>query len=186
MLVEAPKVVCGEKPFAPCIKYLMRDNTPVLSKELIDNGQIWKLNCKLPTYNEDEDLTNEEYVKNMKDWTLYLSAYDESYIGGEDTYNELVKKRGLILIQKCTPSGYSASIGYCPKENKWYGWSHRAIYGFTIGDEVHRGDITASSGLVEDYRVQHPEEDLSLPVGYKATTLERAKRIAIAFASSVS
>jgi len=31
------------------------------------------------------------------------------------------------------------SIGFCEEENKWYGWSHRAIYGFTIGSKVVKG-----------------------------------------------
>jgi len=34
---------------------------------------------------------------------------------------------------------YPCSIGFCERENKWYGWSHRAIYGFTIGSEVKKG-----------------------------------------------
>jgi len=31
-------------------------------------------------------------------------------------------------------------IGFCEKEQKWYGWSHRAIYGFGIGSIVRKGD----------------------------------------------
>ena len=34
--------------------------------------------------------------------------------------------------------GYPASIGWSEEEKKWYGWSHRAIYGFGIGDMVTR------------------------------------------------
>ena len=33
------------------------------------------------------------------------------------------------------------SIGFCAEDNKWYGWSHRAIYGFTIGSEVKEDSI---------------------------------------------
>lgn len=33
------------------------------------------------------------------------------------------------------------SIGFCEKEQKWYGWSHRAIYGFGIGSRVRKGDV---------------------------------------------
>ena len=58
--------------------------------------------------------------------------------------------------------------------------------GFTIGDTVKEGDLTASSGFVEEYRIQHPDEDMSLPVGYKAQDLNGAKRMAIAFAEAVS
>ena len=31
-------------------------------------------------------------------------------------------------------------VGFSPKENKWYGWSHRAIYGFEVGSECKKGD----------------------------------------------
>ncbi len=31
-------------------------------------------------------------------------------------------------------------IGFNEKEQKWYGWSHRAIYGFGIGSIVKKGD----------------------------------------------
>jgi len=48
---------------------------------------------------------------------------------------ELLKEDLLIKIpfQIC-------QIGFCEKEQKWYGWSHRAIYGFGIGSVVKKGD----------------------------------------------
>ena len=73
-----------------------------------------------------------------------------------------------------------------PAQNKWYGWSHRALYGFGIGDEVHEGDLTNMSGFTDEYLSEHPEEDLSLPVGFVAKNLNDAKRMAIAFADAVS
>ena len=84
------------------------------------------------------------------------------------------------------PGGKTACIGFAPESQKWYGWSHRAVYGFTIGDVVHKGDVTNSSGWTEEYLKEHPEEDISLPVGFKAKTLEDAKTMALAFAESVS
>lgn len=115
----------------------------------------------------------------------YESAVDGSYIGRGDDFCSLLEK-GLVLIQKAAPTDNVASIAYCPKENKWYGWSHRAIYGFGIGDKVSEGDLTNSSGLIEEYRIQHPEEDYSLPVGFVAKNLNDAKRMAIAYAKAVS
>ena len=116
----------------------------------------------------------------------YISNVDGGYIGDDKTYKLLVEKRGLILIQKIKPTHNTCSIGYSPSENKWYGWSHRAIYGFTIGDTVKEGDLTATSGFIEEYRIQYPDEDMSLPVGYTAKDLNGAKRMAIAFAEAVS
>jgi hypothetical protein len=91
-----------------------------------------------------------------------------------------------IKPEKAKPEHCVCSIGFCEKEQKWYGWSHRAIYGFGVGDEVKEGDCCASSGWTEEYLKEHPEEDLSLPVGFTAKTLDDCKRMAIAFAESVS
>jgi hypothetical protein len=171
------------KNMASCI-IAMYNEHPVTKAEMTEDKQAWKLTCKLRTYNKDEDLTNEEYVNSLKDWNLYISTYDESYIGSDKRW-EALSKRGFVMYQSYD-KGSTASVAYCPSENKWYGWSHRAMYGFTIGDVVSEGDITATSGLIEEYEIQHPEENLSLPVGYKATTMKKAKRMAIAFASAVA
>lgn len=32
------------------------------------------------------------------------------------------------------------AVGFCESESKWYGWSHRAIYGFGIGSTTKVGD----------------------------------------------
>jgi len=35
---------------------------------------------------------------------------------------------------------HTVNIGLNPEEQKWYGWSHRAIYGFGLGSKVKKGD----------------------------------------------
>lgn len=113
-------------------------------------------------------------------------AYTPSgdYIGSVDRASTLCKGRG-IAPEKVSPDHNVCSIGFSEREQKWYGWSHRAWYGFGIGDVVKEGDCCASSGWTEDYLKEHPEADLSLPVGFEAKTLEDAKRMAVAFAESV-
>lgn len=96
----------------------------------------------------------------------------------------LIKKKG-IAPQLAPRNQKTCSIGFCKREQKWYGWSHRAIYGFGIGDVAKDGDCATTSGWTEEYLAEHPEEDLSLPVGFEAKTLDDAKRMAIAFAESV-
>ena len=115
------------------------------------------------------------------------SAYtpDGEYVGNSRWAHRLIVKRG-IKPEKSDSSDCVCSIGFCEKEQKWYGWSHRAIFGFGIGDIVKEGDCTAVSGWTEEYLAEHPEEDVSLPVGFKAKTLADARRMAVAFAESVS
>ena len=116
--------------------------------------------------------------------TIMTSFYnqDGKYIGNKDNMEALIIKRGII------PETYDdckvCSIGKSIKDGKWYGWSHRAIFGFKIGDEVKKGDCCASSGWTEEYLKNHPD-DKPLPVGFKAKTEEDCKKMAIAFASSV-
>jgi len=76
-------------------------------------------------------------------YMCYYSRVDKSYI----THVDLIENDGLIkfLFEKGvtelqTNNGKVACIGWCGDEQKWYGWSHRAIYGFGIGSEVKRGD----------------------------------------------
>ena len=79
-----------------------------------------------------------------------------------------------------------ACIGFSSSEQKWYGWSHRAIYGFGIGYIAKEGDSCTTSGWTDEYLEEHPEADLRVPVGFEVKTLADAKRCAIAFAESVS
>jgi hypothetical protein len=61
------------------------------------------------------------------------------YIGDEDTAKFLCDQRG-ITPELAQPDNNVCSIGFCEAEQKWYGWSHRAIYGFGIGSKVEKGD----------------------------------------------
>ena len=55
-----------------------------------------------------------------------------------------------IKLERIKPDSNVFAIGLSEKEQKWYGWSHRAIFGFGIGDTVKKGDC----GYIAD----NPEE----------------------------
>lgn len=118
---------------------------------------------------------------------IMRSAYtpEGHYIGNPKTAHELVVKRG-IKPGLASPDDSVCSVGFCEREQKWYGWSHRALYGFGIGDVVETGDLTAVSGWTEEYLEAHPGADRSLPVGFAAHSLDDARRMAVAFAEAVS
>jgi hypothetical protein len=113
---------------------------------------------ELWTYNPNEEPTK------MK------SAYTPSgdYIGNPESARYFVVKRGIIPELR-TPDSNVCSIGYCPKERKWYGWSHRAIYGFGIGTKITDKSTIASKWA-----------------GKTIGSLEEAKLAASDFAESVS
>ena len=119
--------------------------------------------------------------------TIMRSAYTPGgdYIGNTVFAKRMVRDRG-IRPEKAKASHNVCSIGFCEKDQKWYGWSHRARYGYGVGDVLQEGSCATQSGWTDEYLAEHPEEDLSLPVGFTAKNLADCKRMAIAFAASVS
>ena len=113
--------------------------------------------------------------------SAYTPAGD--YIGDPKWAWRLFNRYGVTRPEKTNPDHGVCSIGLNEKEQKWYGWSHRAIHGFSVGHVVKEGDCATSPGWIDE---EHPEEDRSLPIGFTAQSLDDAKTIAIAFADSVS
>lgn len=70
----------------------------------------------------------------------HIAAYapDGGYIGLEE-FAQSFEARG-IQPQLISPEHTVCSIGFCEAEQKWYGWSHRAMHGFGIGSTVSKGD----------------------------------------------
>ena len=97
------------------------------------------------------------------------SAYTPNgdYIGNLEMAKTLSKKG--IAPQKKRPDCNICTIGFSMKDNKWYGWSHRAIYGFKPGDVITKDDLGSET----------------FKPGYELKNLEDAKKAAIAFADSV-
>jgi len=42
-------------------------------------------------------------------------------------------------------------VGFSPKDNKWYGWTHRGMYGFEMGSRCKKGDCHYSASNKEDF-----------------------------------
>ena len=116
----------------------------------------------------------------------YALSKEGNYIGTTRTPFRLHRKFGIETFEVMRGQGNTCCIGYSKKREKWYGWSHRAIHGFSVGYTVKKNDCCASTGWTEDYLKDHPEEDLSVPIGFKAKNLHDCKKLAIAFAESVS
>ncbi len=85
------------------------------------------------------------------------SAYNPSgdYIGESKWGYRLCKKFG-IAPEKITADSNICSIGFCEKEQKWYGWSHRALFGFGVGSECKKGSChyqpTDPQDLMDDMK----------------------------------
>lgn len=97
--------------------------------------------------------------KELVDGTPYGSqdiemelAYNPNgdYIGEPSSAKHLCEEKGITPIKKRGDVNV-CSIGFCEKEQKWYGWSHRTIYGFGIGDKVKKGDCAYVSVDKDDF-----------------------------------
>ena len=69
--------------------------------------------------------------------TQMRQAYTPSgdRIGDTKTAHLICTTKG-IRPEKANLDHCVCSIGFCEKEQKWYGWSHRAMLGFEIGDKL--------------------------------------------------
>jgi len=110
---------------------------------------------------------------------------DGAYIGSSKWAYRLIVKRGIV--PELLPDWNVCSIGFSESAQKWYGWSHRAICGFGVGDRIESEDhLCTTTGWTDEYLAEHPEEDYSLPVGFEARTLADCKLMASSFARAVS
>jgi hypothetical protein len=90
--------------------------------------------------------------------------------GKHHTSARVRREREGIRSESTEFKGRPQSTGFSEKEQKWYGWSHRARYGFGVGAKVGEGDVIAHH----------------FPVGHEAKTLDDARQMAAAFAEAVS
>lgn len=66
---------------------------------------------------------------------VYQSKFDDSYI----THVGMEKDVKFLADKEITEE-LTHGVGFSPKDGKWYGWSHRAIFGFKIGSTCEKGD----------------------------------------------
>ncbi len=78
--------------------------------------------------------------------TMKFAYTPEGYYIGDSRRAYRLTKRGIKpQPREIDPSanggrGQTCSIGFCEREQKWFAWSHRAIFGFGVGSRVKEGD----------------------------------------------
>lgn len=106
---------------------------------------------------------------NINDWLELHAIKKSSEIMGDDDAIWVTKGRGdyitrlgmeekvkfladynLVSVRSTWEAGKPINIGFSPTSQKWYGWSHRAIYGFGIGSTVSKGDCAYIGATPED------------------------------------
>jgi hypothetical protein len=157
-----------------------------IERELIDTR----------TYKAGYEVRHERWRHDDSEpWTDMKVAYtpEGHYIGTSKWAHRLINRYGIKPEPRPHQDAMEGTgdkvccIGFSEKNQKWYGWSHRAICGFGVGDKIENDDhLCTHSGWTQEYLDDHPEEDVSLPVGFEARSLDDARAMAIAFADAVS
>jgi hypothetical protein len=106
------------------------------------------------------------------EWTMAYTPQG-NYIGNPRDAFELCVKRG-IRPELVKPGSNTCSIGFSGKDGKWYGWSHRAIFGFRIGSTCKKGDC------------HYTPKSLGGRGRWTAKTVSDARQMACDFAEGVS
>jgi hypothetical protein len=101
---------------------------------------------------------------------LINSAYTPSgdYIGDPQLAARLIEYG--IAPELRTQHSQTCTIGYSAAKGKWFGWSHRGLCGFGIGDKLF------------DYAYGDEKKPFSQRGNITIETLEQAKRAACNFA----
>ena len=130
---------------------------------------------KVRRYKCGYELRTETVDSGCGEQTKWTMAYTPNgdYIGNPKTAHRLIAKRGIQPI-KTNSNNCVCSIGYSVNDGKWYGWSHRAIYGFRPGSTCKKGDCHYVSR-------RHGGKG-----AWIAKTTADAKRMALDFAEGVS
>jgi hypothetical protein len=115
--------------------------------------------------------------KKFKGSLIYVSKIDNSFIcfsNGCDIVKALMKYGVTEQIQSSrNDSEGTINIGFNPLNKKWYGWSHRAIVAFGIGDKIFEKDF----GNNKTPFIKHGSKTIK--------TFSDAKKAAINFANYI-
>lgn len=92
----------------------------------------------------------------------------------------------MIQAEKRSPDHSVESIGKSEADGKWYGWSHRAVYGFKKGDEI-KGDSLGKKVIYP--KLPNGEFDWDngkYEPDFVISSDSHAKQVAATFAENVS
>lgn len=104
-------------------------------------------------------------------------------VGSTRFAHYLIVKRG-IMPELAGPGHKFCSIGFCEREQSWYGWSKRGLCGFSIDGVVKKEDWLM---LFRGKSSKHPDVSSknlsSVSIGFQAITFDDTKKMAIEFAN---
>lgn len=153
-----------------CQTILLHEDIVTKSSDFIRDSAIPGVKVFREVWNTDG------YPENCPDATLTVYRNEAGDMVCTEDESGLIKfftKHGIGPVK--SKSGHSVcSIGFSEKEQKWYGWSHRAMCGFGSGDKIFEQKFSTEDTLFTKHG---------------AVTIEnmaQARAAAVAFANYVS
>ncbi len=119
----------------------------------------------------------EDYTLSVEEWevgeetTQMVSVYNKEghYVGTLKDAEFLLVERGLTKLQPVDKESKVCQIGLDVRECKWYGWSHRAMFGFGVGDRITKD----SAGFKPSSKEEFIEKEINFwSDEYKTVTAE--------------
>lgn len=80
-----------------------------------------------------------------------------NYIGDPSMAEALCGKHGIA--PECRDPDVACAFGWSEKKQKYFGWSHRALVGFSIGDKVFDADCDEGLPFIERGKVDIKDKD---------------------------
>ncbi len=127
-------------------------------------------------------LEEQAYIKDYKDdygtefGLCWFSKESDTYLTHVGMENDLG-----FLIPRGIDEHLDHGLGFSTKSQKWYGWSHRAVYGFGIGSSVKPGDCAFQPSSKEEFEERHisfwGDDNMDEEGGYTTTTLDVKKNM---------
>ena len=78
-------------------------------------------------------------------YEVWRSNYDDSYI-----IHVGLEKDVKFLAEREITEFLTSGLGYSPKTEEWFGWTHRGICGFKIGSTCKKGDVHYKAKNLEE------------------------------------
>lgn len=121
------------------------DEGDVVSRKLVEERRLYNVyDEKWLTHWEDrppDDTMSITVARNK----------DGDYIGNVEMARALCDEHGIAPERK--PDANVCSFGWSERKQKYFGWSHRALVGFSIGDKVFDPDCDAKLPFIERGKV---------------------------------
>jgi hypothetical protein len=117
---------------------MIEETIRVIKKKYFDIYiEFWRMELQEPPTPMISIRTKDgHYIDTIIDFTRFFTEYE-------------------IDRYEIVPDSQVCQIGLSTKRNKWYGWSHRAIFGFGIGHRVKKGDIAYYPDNFEEHQEEY-------------------------------